>query len=87
METISSSGVLIIVFVPSAGILLGFYFLFFLFQTTLASLHMTTLASHCCTGSLQTLKAEEEKLAGWKRDWDKIEEVRKKLVGKAKWEM
>ena len=86
METISSSGVLIIVFVPSAGILLGFYFLFFLFQTTLASLHMTTLASHCCTGSLQTLKAEEEKLAGWTEE-NKIEKVRKKLVGKAKWEM
>ena len=86
METISSSGVLIIVFVPSAGILLGFYFLFFLFQTTLASLHMTTLASHCCTGSLQTLKAEEEKLAGWTEE-NKTEEVRKKLVGKAKREM
>ena len=86
METISSSGVLIIVFVPSAGILLGFYFLFFLFQTTLASLHMTTLASHCCTGSLQTLKAEEEKLAGSTEE-NKIEEVGKELVGKAKREM
>ena len=62
------------------------FLLSFLFQTTSASLHTTTLASHCCTGSPQTLKAEEEKLAGWTEE-NRIEEVRKELVGKAKREM
>ena len=55
---------------------------------------MTTLAFHCCTGSQQTFKAEEEKLAEKKakgreeeKKLAKIEEVRIKVVAKAKKEM
>ena len=85
------------IFVPLAGFLHPV-----LFQTTLPSLHMTTLAFHCSTGSQQTFKAEEEKLAGreaeerkeaeerWReaeKKSAKIEEMRIKLVAKAKKEM